>query len=300
MKATPGKQGLFCHFVCLSYHASWQGRHGTQSTRGGSHIVSTVRKQGWVNADAQLISPFYCQTPAVWFSSSLLIIIGKTLKNISPRRFQIQSSWQCRLAISFCLVHFRCCNSQLCLASALPSSPSLKNEWRQGKVLLCLKWEKSWCYHVNQRKPHVHISITKKGQSSLCCQQQVSRGDTKEGSRRWRGVGIRAEGQCSCTGQAHGICFRLWNQKHGTCGLFWICESLENKQSSKKNIFSDPEVTPGQPRDKVVAELSLENKGGKARRDLRGEIRPRLGGSWGRQGPEDGHEAKKADKWEQR
>lgn len=56
---------------------------------------------------------------------------------------------------------------------------------------------------------------------------------------------------------------------------------MESKQSSKKNIFSDPEVTPGQRRDKVVAELSLKNKGGKTRRDLRGAIRPRLGGPEG-------------------
>lgn len=38
---------------------------------------------------------------------------------------------------------------------------------------------------------------------------------------------------------------------------------MENKQSSKKNIFSAPEVTPGQQRDKGVAELSLENQGKK-------------------------------------
>lgn len=53
---------------------------------------------------------------------------------------------------------------------------------------------------------------------------------------------------------------------------------MENKQSSKKNIFIAPEVTPGQQRDKVVAELSLgEKKGRKTRRNLRGEIRPRQG-----------------------
>jgi hypothetical protein len=51
---------------------------------------------------------------------------------------------------------------------------------------------------------------------------------------------------------------------------------LQNKQSSKKNIFSAPEVTPGQQRDKGVAELSLENKGRKTR-SLTGVIRPRRG-----------------------
>lgn len=54
---------------------------------------------------------------------------------------------------------------------------------------------------------------------------------------------------------------------------------MESKQSSKKNIFSDPEVTPGQRRDKVVAELSLENKGGKTRRYLRGGDQTKIGGS---------------------
>lgn len=39
----------------------------------------------------------------------------------------------------------------------------------------------------------MHISILKKGQSSLCCQQQVSRGDTKDqgGGGEW-GSELRA------------------------------------------------------------------------------------------------------------
>lgn len=53
---------------------------------------------------------------------------------------------------------------------------------------------------------------------------------------------------------------------------------MENKQSSKKNIFIDPEVTPGQQIDKVVAEPNLENKGSKTRRNIKGADQTKKGG----------------------
>lgn len=124
-------------------------------------------------------------------------------------------------------------------------------------------------------QPHLHIDLMKKTEQPLL----PTAGEQRRHGWRIKGVrqgGDQSPGLGSRTGQPHGTCLRLCNQKHGTCELLWICENLQNKQSSKKNIFSAPEVTPGQQRDKGVAELSLENKGRKTR-SLTGVIRPRRG-----------------------
>lgn len=77
-------------------------------------------------------------------------------------------------------------------------------------------------------------------------------------------------------------------------GCFGFVKAWKINKSSKKNIFTDPEVTPGQQQDKVVAQLSLEKRQ-KDKEKPQGGDPTKMGGG-GRQGPEDEHEAKKVDK----
>lgn len=101
IKSNSRKKGFILLFRLsyLRYEASRQERCGTQSTKGDSHMVSPVSKQRWVNAPTRQIPPIppFIATHTQG-GSSLWNIIEK--KNVSPRWFQSQSSWQWRLRMS--------------------------------------------------------------------------------------------------------------------------------------------------------------------------------------------------------